>query len=151
MKGEIFDATFRHRLVEGDAVYRFSPFDFERPNHRYNPPERVARIVNPEQHYTELAKISDYFLTVSDKGTAGDFLAEGRELFVAAGLLAIERGKPTIGEVSIPDPSPEASAGVCALLTKGDSRRRLIVIQAVICDGDQLGTRPDVGRRVGVL
>ena len=96
VKGEIFEATSRHRQAEGDAVYRFSPFDFEHPTHRYNPLERVARVENLEQLYTELAKISDYFLTVSDKGTAGDFLTEGRELFVAAGLLAIERGKPTI-------------------------------------------------------
>lgn len=100
VKGEIFEATSRHRQAEGDAVYRFSPFDFEHPTHRYNPLERVSRIENPEQRYTELAKISDYFLTVSDKGTAGDFLTEGRELFVAAGLLAIERGKATIGEIS---------------------------------------------------
>ncbi len=100
VKGEIFEATSRHRRSEGDEVYRFSPFDFEHPTHRYNPLERVARIANLEQRYTELAKISDYFLTVSDKGTAGDFLTEGRELFVAAGLLAIERDKPTIGEIS---------------------------------------------------
>ena len=40
-------------------------------------------------------------MTVSDKGTAGDFLTEGRELFVAAGLLAIERAKPTIGEIAV--------------------------------------------------
>jgi type IV secretion system protein VirD4 len=100
VKGEIFEATSRHRQAEGDAVYRFSPFDFVHPTHRYNPLERVARIDNLEQRYTELAKIADYFLTVSDKGTAGDFLTEGRELFVAAGLLAIERGKPSIGEIS---------------------------------------------------
>lgn len=100
VKGEIFEATSRHRQAEGDAVYRFSPFDFVHPTHRYNPLERVARIENLEQRYTELAKIADYFLTVSDKGTAGDFLTEGRELFVAAGLLSIERGKPTIGEIS---------------------------------------------------
>ncbi|NBZ89200.1 type IV secretory system conjugative DNA transfer family protein [Stagnihabitans tardus] len=100
VKGEIFEATSRHRQAEGDAVFRFSPFDFEHPTHRYNPLERVSRIANLEQRYTELAKISDYFLTVSDKGTAGDFLTEGRELFVAAGLLAIERGRPTLGEIS---------------------------------------------------
>lgn len=100
VKGEIFEATARHRKAEGDEVYRFSPFDFEHPTHRYNPLERVARIENLEQRYTELAKIADYFLTVSDKGTAGDFLSEGRELFVAAGLLAIERGRPSIGEIS---------------------------------------------------
>jgi type IV secretion system protein VirD4 len=100
VKGEIFEATSRHRQAEGDAVFRFAPFDFEHATHRYNPLERVARIANSEQRYTELAKIADYFLTVSDKGNAGDFLTEGRELFVAAGLLAIERGKPSIGEIS---------------------------------------------------
>ncbi|PTX41828.1 type IV secretion system protein VirD4 [Gemmobacter caeni] len=100
VKGEIFEATARHRQAQGDRVFRFAPFDFENATHRYNPLERVARIENPEQRYTELAKIADYFLTVSDKGTASDFLMEGRELFVAAGLLAIERGRPTLGEVS---------------------------------------------------
>ncbi len=34
---------------------------------------------------------------------------------------------------------------------KRDSHRAWSVIQAGICDGDQLGTRPDVGRGVGVL
>lgn len=33
---------------------------------------------------------------------------------------------------------------------KRDSQGGLIVIQTGICDGDQLGTRPDVGRGVGV-
>jgi hypothetical protein len=33
---------------------------------------------------------------------------------------------------------------------KRDSHVGLIVIQAGICDGDQLGTRPDVGRGMGV-
>ncbi|MBB1492354.1 hypothetical protein H5395_12560 [Paracoccus sp. MC1854] len=33
---------------------------------------------------------------------------------------------------------------------KRDSHGALIVIQAGICDGDQLGTRPDVGRGMGV-
>ena len=33
---------------------------------------------------------------------------------------------------------------------KRDSQGGLIVIQAGICDGDQLGTRPDVGRGMGI-
>ena len=33
---------------------------------------------------------------------------------------------------------------------KRDSRGPLNVIQAGVCDGDQLGTRPDVGRGMGV-
>lgn len=100
VKGEIFEATARHRLSQGDEVFRFAPFDFEHSSHRYNPLERVAKIAHPAERYTELAKIADYFLTVSDKGNAGDFLSEGRQLFVAAGLLAIERGNPTIGEIN---------------------------------------------------
>ncbi|MDT1064698.1 type IV secretory system conjugative DNA transfer family protein [Paracoccus sp. CPCC 101403] len=100
VKGEIFEATARHRLSLGDEVFRFAPFDFEHSSHRYNPLERVAKIAHPAERYTELAKIADYFLTVSDKGNAGDFLSEGRQLFVAAGLLAVERGNPTIGEIN---------------------------------------------------
>ncbi len=100
VKGEIFEATSRHRASQGDRIFRFAPFDFDHPGHRYNPLERVARIAHPDRRYTELAKIADYFLTVSDKGNAGDFLTEGRELFVAAGLLAIERERPTIGEIA---------------------------------------------------
>ena len=34
---------------------------------------------------------------------------------------------------------------------KRDSHWAVSVIQAGICDGDQLGTRPDVGRGMGVL
>lgn len=100
VKGEIFEATSRHRVSMGDEVFRFSPFDFEHSSHRYNPLERVARIMHPAQRYTELAKLADYFLSVSDRGNAGDFLSEGRQLFVAAGLLAIERGRPTLGEIN---------------------------------------------------
>ncbi|MFG6082672.1 type IV secretory system conjugative DNA transfer family protein [Paracoccus litorisediminis] len=100
VKGELFEATSRHRQAQGDAIFYFSPFDFDHPSHRYNPLERVARIRHADECYTELAKIADYFLTVSDKGSAGDFLTEGRDLFIAAGLLAIERGRPTIGEIS---------------------------------------------------
>jgi len=99
VKGEIFEATSRHRQSQGDAIFRFAPFDFEHATHRYNPLERVARIEHPDRRYTELAKIADYFLTTSGKGTAQDFLNEGRELFVAAGLLAMERGRATIGEI----------------------------------------------------
>ena len=99
VKGELFEATSRHRAAQGDEVFYFSPFDFEHGSHRYNPLERVAQLKNMEECYTEMAKIADYFLTVSDKGSAGDFLTEGRDLFVAAGLLAIQRNRPTIGEI----------------------------------------------------
>jgi hypothetical protein len=41
--------------------------------------------------------------------------------------------------------------GPLGRVDKRDSHRRVSVIQAGICDGDQLGTRPDVGRGMGVL
>lgn len=100
VKGEIFEGTSRHRKANGDQIFYFSPFDFEHPTHRYNPLERVAQLRDPIEQYTELAKIADYFLLVSGEGSASDFLSEGRELFVAAGLLAFERGTPTIGEIN---------------------------------------------------
>lgn len=99
VKGEIFEATSRYRQSKGDEIFRFSPFDFEHSSHRYNPLERISRIENEAKQYTELSKLADYFLTVSDAGSAGDFLKEGRTLFVAAGMLAIERKRPTLGEV----------------------------------------------------
>ena len=88
IKRENWDLTSGYRSKYGQRCYLFNPGASDGRTHRYNPLERVARIENPEQRYTELAKIADYFLTVSDKGAASDFLMEGRELFVAAGLLA---------------------------------------------------------------
>lgn len=100
VKGEIFGATSRHRKAQGDEIYYFAPFDFEHPSHRYNPLERIAALKNTDQQFTELSKLSTYFLTTSEKGGATDFIVGARELFVAGGMLAIERGKPTIGEIT---------------------------------------------------
>ena len=101
VKGEIFEATSRHRLAQGDKVYRFAPFDFETPTHRYNPLERIARITDTDQRFTELSKLASYFLTPkNEKGGASDFIVGARQLFVAAGMLAIERKTPTIGAIS---------------------------------------------------
>lgn len=98
VKGEIFEATARHRQAQGDKIFYFSPFDFEHSSHRYNPLERIAKLKNTDQQFTELSKLATYFLTTSEKGGAADFIVGARELFVAGGMLAIERGKPTIGE-----------------------------------------------------
>lgn len=100
VKGEIFEATSRHRQRQGDEIFYFAPFDFEHPSHRYNPLERIAALKNTDQQFTELSKLSTYFLTTSEKGGAADFIVGARELFVAGGMLAIERGKPTIGEIT---------------------------------------------------
>ena len=101
VKGDIFEATSRHRLAQGDAVFRFAPFDFENPTHRYNPLERIAGITDTDQRFTELSKLASYFLTPkNEKGGASDFIVGARQLFVAAGMLAIERKTPTIGAIS---------------------------------------------------
>lgn len=101
VKGEIFEATSRHRLAQGDRVFRFAPFDFDKPTHRYNPLERIARIADTDQRFTELSKLASYFLTPrNEKGGASDFIVGARQLFVAAGMLAIERKTPTIGAIA---------------------------------------------------
>lgn len=100
VKGEIFEATARYRHAQGDKIFYFSPFDFEHQSHRYNPLERIARLKNTDQQFTELSKLATYFLTTSEKGGATDFIVGARELFVAGGMLAIERGRPTIGEIT---------------------------------------------------
>jgi len=100
VKGEIFEATARYREKRGDKIFRFAPFDFERGSHRFNPLDRISKMENIEQQYTELEKIASYFLTTSGKGNAEDFLTEGRQFFVAACMRAIEVNKPTIGEAA---------------------------------------------------
>ena len=101
VKGEIFEATARHRLAQGDEVFRIAPFDFEHPTHRYNPLERIARIADTDQRFTELSKLASYFLIPkNEKGGASDFIVGARQLFVAAGMLAIERRTPTIGAIT---------------------------------------------------
>ncbi|MFP5407441.1 MAG: type IV secretory system conjugative DNA transfer family protein, partial [Gammaproteobacteria bacterium] len=101
VKGEIFEATSRHRLAQGDKVFRFAPFDFENPTHRYNPLQRIAAIADTDKRFTELSKLASYFLTPkNEKGGASDFIVGARQLFVAAGMLAIERKTPTIGAIA---------------------------------------------------
>ena len=101
VKGEIFEATSRHRQAQGDRVFRFAPFDFENPTHRYNPLERIVAIADTDKRFTELSKLASYFLLpMNEKGGATDFLPGARQLFVAAGMLAIERNKATISEIA---------------------------------------------------
>lgn len=101
VKGEIFEATARHRQAQGDQVFRIAPFDFEHPTHRYNPLERIARIADTDRRFTELSKLASYFLIPkNEKGGASDFIVGARQLFVAAGMLAIERRTPTIGAIT---------------------------------------------------
>lgn len=98
VKGEIFLHTSRHRKATGDDVYRFAPLDFENPTHQYNPIHRISKYKNEDQRYTELQKLSGYFLQNED-ADVGSWIKGAQQLFVASGMLAIQRGIPTLGEI----------------------------------------------------
>lgn len=96
VKGELWDETARARAQQGDNVYRFAPLDFENPSHQYNPLARLSHIEDMEELWTALERLASLFLQ-SEKNT--DWLEGGKKLFVAAGILAIQRGVPTLGEI----------------------------------------------------
>ena len=98
VKGENFRETSRFRASMGDKVYRFAPTDWDRPTHRYNPLARIAAMTNPDRQQMELKLTAKLFLQTDNEKLSG-LLAGGIDLFVAAGLLAFERGVPTIGEI----------------------------------------------------
>jgi len=98
VKGENFRETSRFRARMGDKVFRFAPTDWDRPTHRYNPLARIAAMTNPDRQQMELKLTAKLFLQTDNEKLSG-LLAGGIDLFVAAGLLAFERGVPTIGEI----------------------------------------------------
>ncbi|HCX67984.1 MAG TPA: type VI secretion protein, partial [Rhodobiaceae bacterium] len=96
VKGELWDETSRARAQMGDKVFRFAPFDFEKPTHNYNPLAKVADIENMEELWTGIGRVAHLFLQVEDnKG----WLDGSILLFVAAGILAVQRGNATMGEI----------------------------------------------------
>jgi type IV secretion system protein VirD4 len=98
VKGENFRETSRFRASMGDKVFRFAPTDWDRPTHRYNPLARIAAMTSPDRQQMELKLTAKLFLQTDNEKLSG-LLAGGIDLFVAAGLLAFERGVPTIGEI----------------------------------------------------
>jgi type IV secretion system protein VirD4 len=98
VKGENFRETSRFRANMGDKVFRFAPTDWDRPTHRYNPLARIAAMTNADRQQMELKLTAKLFLQTDNEKLSG-LLAGGIDLFVAAGLLAFERGVPTIGEI----------------------------------------------------
>lgn len=98
VKGENFEKTSRKRVSRGDKVWRFAPVDWEKPTHRYNPLMRIAALKNPDQRQMELRKTANLFLQADGENARG-LLEGGIDLFVACGILAMERAKPTIGEI----------------------------------------------------
>ncbi|MEP3332272.1 type IV secretory system conjugative DNA transfer family protein [Sedimentitalea sp.] len=99
VKGECYEATARHRVAEGDRVYRFAPTDWEdRRTHRYNPLLRIHELKDPARQQMELLLLATLFLQ-NDNDRVQGLLKGGIDLFVAAGLLAFQRGRPTLGEI----------------------------------------------------
>ena len=99
VKGENFEATARHRASQGDEVFRFAPTDWhDRRTHRYNPLLRIAEFEDPDRKQMELQLLASLFLQADSDRVQG-LLKGGIDLFVAAGLLAFERGRPTLGEI----------------------------------------------------
>ncbi|MFV1493594.1 type IV secretory system conjugative DNA transfer family protein [Phaeobacter sp. JH18-32] len=99
VKGENFDKTSRLRALNGDEVFRFSPFDWANSTHCYNPLARIAACSSFAQQFTEVSILADLFLDKDNK-TLDTFSEAGKSIFVAACLLAIQRGTPTLGEVN---------------------------------------------------
>lgn len=98
VKGENFEKTARYRMGNGDEVYRFSPFDWANGTHRYNPLARIVRARSFAEQFTEVSILADLFLD-KDNRQSDTFSEAGKTIFVAACLLALQRGKPTLGEV----------------------------------------------------
>ena len=99
VKGENFEATSRHRAAKGDDVFRFAPTDWkDGRSHRYNPLLRIASLENVDRQQMELQLLASLFLQADSDRVQG-LLDGGIDLFVAAGLLAFERKRPSIGEI----------------------------------------------------
>ncbi|HQU67307.1 MAG TPA: type IV secretory system conjugative DNA transfer family protein [Albidovulum sp.] len=99
VKGECYTATARHRAAQGDKVYRFAPTDWEgKRTHRYNPLLRIFALTDPARQQMELLLLATLFLQ-NDNDRVQGLLKGGIDLFVAAGLLAFQRGRPTLGEI----------------------------------------------------
>ncbi|MEM5469753.1 MAG: type IV secretory system conjugative DNA transfer family protein [Paracoccaceae bacterium] len=99
VKGENFEKTSRLRALNGDEVFRFSPFDWANSSHCYNPLARIAAYPSFAQQFTEVSILADLFLDKDNK-TLDTFSEAGKSIFVAACLLAIQRGTPSLGEVN---------------------------------------------------
>ena len=98
VKGENYELTSRHRQSAGDRIWRFAPLDWDNPGHRYNPLDRIAALPNADQRQMEIRMLAELFLQTEDDSAKG-LLDGGIDLFVACGIYAMERGKPTLGEI----------------------------------------------------
>ncbi|MDW4500304.1 type IV secretory system conjugative DNA transfer family protein [Sulfitobacter sp. D35] len=99
VKGECYEASACHRAAAGDRVFRFAPTDWEtRRTHRYNPLLRIYELQDPARQQMELLLLATLFLQ-NDNDRVQGLLKGGIDLFVAAGILAFQRHRPTLGEI----------------------------------------------------
>ncbi|WP_116600208.1 type IV secretory system conjugative DNA transfer family protein [Primorskyibacter marinus] len=98
VKGENFEKTARCRVAMGDKVFRFAPTSFKVRSHRYNPLLRIYQMPNEDQRMFELDKMANLFLQTENPANQS-LLRGGITAFIAAGMLAFQRGTPTMGEI----------------------------------------------------
>ena len=80
-------------------MFRFAPTDWEsKRTHRYNPLLRIFELEDPARQQMELQLLATLFLQ-NDNDRVQGLLKGGIDLFVAAGLLAFQRRRPTLGEI----------------------------------------------------
>jgi type IV secretion system protein VirD4 len=96
IKGENFDVTSGFRAANGQAVYKFAPFDEKSETHCWNPLSYVNQ--DPRFIVGDLQSIG--FMLYPKKEGADSFWADqARNLFVGVALYCLESGHPfTISE-----------------------------------------------------
>lgn len=98
VKSENYQETARLRHKMGCKVIRFAPTDYLVDSSSYNPLRRIANINDPGEQMLEMERLSTLFLKTSNEKNAS-LLDGGRQAFVAAGMLAIEQGQPTLARI----------------------------------------------------
>ena len=120
VKGENFDVTARRRAAMGDRVFRFAPFDWGQGTHRYNPLARIAAMKEFRRQFTEVTILADLFLEQRNDQNS-TFVQAGKSIFIAACMLALQRGTPTFGAVN-------------AIISAGSDKNKLYKLYAAEAD-----------------
>ena len=86
-------------VIPNLLTWQGSATDWEgKRTHRYNPLLRIYQLKDPARQQMELQLLATLFLQ-SDNDRVQGLLKGGIDLFVAAGLLAFQRKRPTLGEI----------------------------------------------------
>lgn len=113
IKGEIYEATARHRLAMGDQVKVFAPFDMDledtdehghslrKVSHGFNPLIDIAAIEDIEERLIKIQTLATALLSARSHNDA-HLLDDGKRIFIAAtSIVCADKSKvPTIAEVS---------------------------------------------------